>query len=81
MRHGHDVEQTRWLDARSRHSGELLSSNSVRRSIGISDTDLEGLDHHEASGSGSGAEKANQPDGNENPNGKNNTETKYPVPM
>ena len=79
MRHGHDVEQTRWLDARSRHSGVLLSSNSVRRSIGISDTDLEGLDHHEASGSG--AEKADQPDGDENPNGKNNTETKYPVPM
>ena len=79
MRHGHDVEQTRWLDAHSRHLGELLSSNSVRRSIGISDTDLEGLDHHKASSSG--AEKEDQPDGDENPNGKNNTKTKYPVPM
>jgi hypothetical protein len=58
VRHRHAVEQTRWLDARSRHTGELLSSNSVRSSIGLSDTDLESLDHHEASVSG--AETSNQ---------------------
>ena len=61
--------------------GELLSSNSVRSSIVISDADLEGLDHHEASVSGaemcnqrpSNTEKAENPNENENRKGK----TKY----
>lgn len=84
VRHRHAVEQTRWLDARSRHTGELLSSNSERSSIGLSDTDLESLDHHEASVSGAetsnqsrNREKAAHPNKDENRNLKNKTESKY----
>lgn len=52
VRHRHVVQQTIWLNASNRHTGELLSSNSVTH------THLESLDHHEASVSG--AETSNQ---------------------
>lgn len=78
VRHRHAVEQTKWLDGRSRHRGELSSSNSVRSSIPVSDTDMESLDHREASISGAetsnqsaNREKAAHPNENENRNQKN----------
>jgi hypothetical protein len=84
LRHKHAVEQTRWLDSRSRHTGELLSSNSVRSSIGLTDMDLKSLDHEEASFSGAetsnqsaNREKAAHPNEDENRNEKNNSESKY----
>lgn len=84
VRHRHAVEQTRWFDSGGRHTGKLLSSNSVRSSIGVIDTDLESLDHHEASISGAemsnqsaNREKADYSNEDEKHNEKNNSETKY----
>eukprot|EP01018_Ginkgo_biloba_P032578 Gb_03336 [translate_table: standard] len=59
VRYRHALEQTRWLDARSRHTQALMSSGTS--SIGM---ESENFDHHDASVNG--AEMGNHSENREN---------------